>query len=102
VTALERLLHGDDAPELPTSARVLATELLVGLDDDAARHAETACKEARRWQGGISREPSSADPVAYRRLDLAVQGHAVVALELDQDIARRARIGPLRRHRIGS
>src|SRR6202035_4779724 len=82
-----RRAHGCcDAHRRPLAGCQVAPggELTVGLDDDAPRDAELARETARGRQAHAGREPSAADALAQRVLELLVQGQAAGAVEFHE------------------
>ena len=77
----------------------LGDELLVGLDDDAARHAELRRQCPSRGQDRIARQSTEPDRPAQLLLELAVERLRVVAAQLDEELAGRT--GPRSWHQIG-
>jgi hypothetical protein len=78
----------------------LGDELLVGLDHDTAGQAEVVRERAGGRQYGVRAEQAFADPLADAGLQLLVQGHGAVALDLDQQLTGTG-TGPGTAHGIG-
>ena len=77
----------------------LGDELLVGLDDDAARRAELFGEGSRRRQRRPGAEAAAPDGVAEAVLELAMERLGRRAVERQEELERRT--GPRSWHRTG-
>ncbi len=66
----------------------LGDELLVGLDDDAARDAELVGQGTGRRQGRRRRQSARPDRLAQAMLELAMEGPRIVAAERNEELVR--------------
>ncbi len=81
----------------PRHQIALGGQLLIGLDDDPAGHAEIDGEHPAGRHRGAGGEPPGADGIPHRRLDLAVQRPGRGPVQLDQ----QCRIGTRSGHRTG-
>ncbi len=81
------------AGPLPRLEVALGGELPVGVDDDAARHAELAGQDARGRQRGPDREAAGANRAAQLALELLAQSPARRPVQRDEQVGREAEFG---------
>ena len=77
----------------------LGDELLVGLDDDAARETLGGGECARRWEDGAGAEATAADAIAEGVLELSMERRGAIAVQVQQQLG--VGTGPQFRHRTG-
>ena len=78
----DRCVAGDARRAARRAGEVaLGGQLRVGLDDDAARHAQLGGERAGRGEGGRGRQAAVADRLAERLLQLVVERVRVVAIQ---------------------